>query len=135
MLTKGNIKAQITATTQNSKVEKVYCNRLLILIIKFIKIVYFTGRKKWTLKIFFMISWNIWRLDLWIKMQNNSKFTTDEFVKNCSDCIVDRFLFYIVGRRIRYPYWQKLWWNWKLRWSYVDSIHVSLKKNLLVCIS
>ena len=56
MLTKGNIKAQITATTQNSKVEKVYCNRLLILIIKFIKIVYFTGRKKWTLKIFFMIS-------------------------------------------------------------------------------
>ena len=37
-------------------------------------------------------------------MQNNSKFTTDEFVKNCSDCIVDRFLFYIVGRRIRYPY-------------------------------
>ena len=53
MLTKGNTKAQITTATQNSKIEKVYCNKRLILIIKLIKIVYFTGRKKWILKFFF----------------------------------------------------------------------------------
>ena len=101
MLRKGNIVSQITTGIENSQIEKVKGNRRVIS--KLIKTVYFISKKQRPVKNnFYDLIEHIKKLgdvDLIKHFQTVdknatyvSKFTVDEFVKICSDFIVEKFL-------------------------------------------
>lgn len=91
MLSRGSIKTQISSRTQNSEIERVNCNRKLL--VKLIKTVHFMCMKKWAVKNNFF--------DLIKHIRNNatyiSKFTEDQIVKICSEFIQEKFLINLVS--------------------------------------
>ena len=101
MLSKGNIKAQITTGGANAAIELKERNRCVI--IKFIKTVYFMARKKWAVKNYFqnLIEFikDLGDDDLrkhFANMGRNATYlssaTVDELIIIISDFIEERFM-------------------------------------------